>query len=427
MGAIVRVDSLSTICSERRCIIAGTADDLPREHARAHSYFTRVASGLDRSLKGWTATVVEPTDNGYLFGYELELGRRDGSIEKRLVFVEGLDSASERSLFPIDEPGAIQPRVWVYPQDPALPALQTLLDLSLAQPILDRLGIGLTATTAEVVSYRPGRRAVIRMESTTSPFFVKVVEPVKAAAIAERHQQFRTMSLPVPRLLGWSPEGIIALSGLDGIDAQSAVPRMRDYDLFLDRVEFLIGLLADIPAYNTARSSLFERLDWYVDRLIAHLPAQAERITALGEIIARRGMDGRSYLRSTVTIHGDLHLGQLFVDADDPCEITGLLDIDTAGAGDPADDAAALYAHLIALGEMARPLDPHYAEECWALAARWLARWQRNRNAGFALRARAIAATHLLGHALRPVSADGDQASVRLLERAEFLMSSAST
>ena len=380
-----------------------------------------MAEELGGKLVSWKPTVMEPTDDGYLFGYELQLAHPDGSVEQRLVFVEGRDSASERTLFS-PGPAAETPRLWVYPHDPALPALGSVIDVSSAQVVLDRLGVALTATAAEVVSYRPGRRAVVRMSSTTHPFFVKVVEPVKAEAIAERHQQFRSNSLPVPRLLGWSPDGVIVLSGLDGVDAQSAIPRMTDHEVFLDRVEFLTGLLAEIPAYNTARASLFDRLDWYIDRLAAHLPHESERITALGAVISRRGAEGRSYLRGTVTIHGDLHVGQLFVDADNPTEIVGLLDIDTAGAGDPADDAAALYAHLVALGEMARSVDPHYAEQCWKLASSWLARWQRNRNAGFAQRARAIAATHLLGHALRPVSVDGDLASIRLLERAELLV-----
>ncbi len=273
-----------------------------------------------------------------------------------------------------------------------------------------------------MVTYRPGRRAVVRVEATSGCFYLKVVEPVKAAAIAERHQQFRESSLPVPRLLGWSQDGVIAMSELPGIDAQSAVARMDDPAAFLDQVEFLTTLLAGVPAFNTARGSLVDRLDWYIERLSRHLPDEAERIATTGGRISRCIAQGRSGSHTSVTVHGDLHLGQLFVDPENLGHITGMLDIDTAGVGDPADDAAAFYSHLIALGETARAQDPAYSAACDRLAEGWRSRWLRNRNAGFANRATAIAATHLLGHALRPLTADAHIVSVRLLDHAQRLV-----
>jgi aminoglycoside phosphotransferase (APT) family kinase protein len=384
----------------------------------------RVAEQLHRTLLGCTPTAVEPTDDGYLYGYDLELLAANGSVEHRQVFVEDTPRTAHRPgvlEIPVEgQDAAIT--VWLYPSDPGLPALHDLVDVSSTGAILAKLGYPAQVAALEVISYRPGRRAVVRVDAQPASFYLKVVEPGKAAAIAERHHQFRSSNLPVPKLLGWSADGIVAMSALPGVDAQSAVALIRDTDRFLDQVEFLTTLLASVPAFNTARGSLFDRLDWYVDRLSGRLPDQAERIRSVGVRIARCGADGREFGHTPVTIHGDLHLGQLFVDATDPGSISGMLDIDTAGAGDPADDAAAFYAHLIALGETATTVDAGYTLACARMAESWRARWLRNRNAGFENRAIAIAATHLLGHALRPLSEDAERVSRRLLDHAEDLV-----
>ena len=397
------------------------------ETARAHTVLSLVASQLGCTLTSWHSTAIEPTDGGYLYGYQLELRTADGGLESRLVFVGDEENPSrhpEILHIPASESDAAVD-VWIYPNDPGLPALRTLVDAPSVHAALSRMGLDIQPSAVDVVSYRPGRRAVVRVDAPTGRVYLKVVEAAKAASIAERHELFRANAIPVPRSLGWSADGVLALSALSGIEAQSIVLKMREPDVFLDQVEFLTTLLAGVPAINAARPSLLDRIDWYVERLAGRLPGETERIVALGKEISRVGADGRGYLSAPVTVHGDLHLGQLFVDPDDVCCVTGMLDIDTAGAGDPADDAAAFYAHLVALGELAAAGDSDYANACWKMADHWRARWQRNKNAGFASRARAIGATHLLGHAIRPLSVDANQASLRLLGRAEELIAGA--
>jgi hypothetical protein len=310
--------------------------------------------------------------------------------------------------------------VWLYPSDPALPALRTVTDPTSTAAVLSALGIPTSPTEVAVVSYRPGRRAVIRVDSDGARLFLKVVEPGKAESISERHELFRSSGLPVPRLLGWTSDGVIAMSGLAGIEAQSAVDRIVDHSAFLDQLEFLCTLLEAVPAVNTARPTLYNRLDWYLERLTEILPDDAGRVAEVGAAIALRGAQGYGFEFTPVTIHGDLHLGQLFIDPDAPSEIAGILDIDTAGVGDPADDAGAFYAHLIALAESSE--NPVVSAESLRLADAWLSRWPRNRNAGFDARARAIAATHLLGHALQPKAEDQAAASRRLVERANAIV-----
>jgi hypothetical protein len=392
----------------------------------ARAILESVATGLQRTLLSYSESISEPTDHGYLRGYQLELGGPAGSSERRLVFVEpGLPASLSPDVLTIAVNGGNDMvAVWLYPSDPALPALRTVTDVPSTALVLDTLGIAGTPTAVDVVSYRPGRRAVVRVDTGTRRLFLKVVEPGKAESISERHELFRSSGLPVPRLLGWSSDGVVAMSGLPGVEAQYAVARIADHAAFLNQLEFLCSLLEVVPAVNTARSSLFNRLDWYVERLTERLQGDASRVAEVGQAIAVKGAEGREFEFTPVTIHGDLHLGQLFVDPDVPSEIAGILDIDTAGVGDPADDAGAFYAHLIALAESTAERDAASAAECFRLAEAWAARWPRNRNAGFDARARAIAATHLLGHALQPRATDPTAASRRLLERASALVSS---
>jgi aminoglycoside phosphotransferase len=389
-----------------------------------YAILARVAARLGCTLVSYSESIAEPTDHGYLRGYQLDLRNAAGGAERRLVFVEpGLASALAPDVLTIPVDGTNDVAiVWLYPSDPALPALRKVTDIPSTRTVLGQLGIPAIPTSVDVVSYRPGRRAVVRVDSAAQRLFLKVVEPGKAESISERHELFRSSGLPVPRLLGWSSDGVVGMTGLPGIEAQASVGLIRNHAAFLDQLEFLCTLLEAVPAVNTARASLFLRLDWYVDRLTERLPDDAERITEVGAEISAKGREGYDFEFTPVTIHGDLHLGQLFVDAAVPSEIAGILDIDTAGVGDPADDAGAFYAHLMALGESLRERDPDSAAECFSLAESWKQRWRGNRNAGFDFRARAIGATHLLGHALQPRSTDPTAASRRLLERAHALV-----
>jgi hypothetical protein len=389
-----------------------------------HSLLTRVAEQLQRTLIGFSESLTEPTDTGYLRGYELDLLGSAGERERRLVFVAvehggaGGDGALVLPLEGLSRPAS----VWLYPDDPALPTLRRVTDVASATGVLSALGVAGKPVSVRVVSYRPGRRAVVRVDTEGPSLFLKVVEPGKAESIAERHELFRLSGLPVPKPLGWSPEGLIAMSGLPGVEAQSVVGSIGDHAAFLDQVEFVCSLLAESPSVNTARPSLFRRLDWYVERLIEALPDDRDRILIAGGAIASRGAIGLQFEYTPVPIHGDLHLGQLFVDPLRPSVIAGILDIDTAGVGDPADDAGAFYAHLIALAESLTERDGRGADESFRLARGWRGRWPRNLNAGFADRASAIAATHLLGHALQPRVLHPVEASRHLLRHAESLV-----
>jgi aminoglycoside phosphotransferase (APT) family kinase protein len=412
--------------------VATPGSDPDGESARR--VVSRVAKALGQSVLWWQPTTAEPTADGILSGYEIEFESAEGDRSRHRIFVETNPAETDTvrpgvMLLPAEGPDAAL-AAWIYPNDPALPALSSLVDASRASETLAMMGLDVEVTATTVIAYRPGARAVLRVEGASADgardsLYAKVVEPGRAAALAERHELFRSSGVPVPRALGWSQDGIVAMTELEGTPAHTALPLIRDPEGFLDQIEFLIALIAGIPAINTARTSLLERVDWYVERLVESTPAEEGRIRDLGALITSCRERAREFAPDPVTVHGDLHLGQLFVDGEDFGSIVGVLDIDTAGSGDPADDAAALYAHLVALAVMAEPIDASYATAGFGIAERWIARWPRNRNPGFDLRARAIAATHLLGHTMHPMVTDAGVVRERLLEFAEALVARA--
>jgi aminoglycoside phosphotransferase (APT) family kinase protein len=285
--------------------------------------------------------------------------------------------------------------VWIYPHDPALPALPAAVFPDGAAVILQRLGVGGGGEVAlKLEAYRPGKRAVIRVDTDQSTIFLKVVPAGAAGVMAQRHNAWLDADLPVPQVLGWSDDGLVAMSALTGTPAVNAVARL-DPHRFTNELLNLQQRIATVPSATDARTSLSQRLDWYERRLTQVHPSLEGPIDQVAARI--RSVLADAGAPPPVTVHGDLHVGQLFLDETDA--ITGVLDIDTAGYGDPADDAGALFAHLVVTAALNADR-PEIAEGCEALADHWRANWRREEDPDYAERSTAIAATHLLAHAL---------------------------
>lgn len=379
---------------------------------------TIIAAQLGHSLVEWRATHSEPARRGDLLGFDGELESADGHRQSQTIFVETESAEEPRdNVLVLEDPRkGSRIAVWVYPYDPSLPALASTVFSESASLVLARLGIEVTAPQLSVLAYRPGKRAVVRVDGGTERVYLKVVRPGRAAAIVDRHSALLAAGIEVPRVIGWSKDGLIALTELVGVEAQK-IPLALD-EGFLGRVRELSAQLATARIDAPARESLADRLSWYQDRLIDRMPEQKRRFRTLTDDIRQLLSEGRANEVSLVTIHGDLHAGQIFVHTPPDAQsqvISGLLDIDTAGLGDPADDAAAFYAHLLVLAQ--HNDDAHRAdaaEHIRGLARAWRQEWVRDGDPGFSARARAISATHFLGHALRQSSPDATEAMIRL-------------
>ena len=351
----------------------------------------------------------EPLGAGTVAGFEVH-----DSSDPLIYYVDTSRRAVERETgLAAAEATDPEVRVWLHPADPHLPALAPLAFAHAAETLLARLGMHALGVP-EIVAYRPGRRAVLRVPTDAGDVWVKAVPPARAPRLAATHDVLSRAGIPLPELLGWSDRGVLALASAVGApvaavlghagaagDAHEADVRA---DALLDEVDRLRSAFAGTALHAPARTRMRRRLEWYAERLAAtEHPGRTATVRALRDRTLARW--GRS---ESAVIHGDLHFGQLFVDAGGA--ITGVIDVDTAGVGDPADDPAAFIAHAVASAVLTP--QPRGAG-VWRLAERALARWAGDPGMGDRVAARTT--THLLGHALGAVEAgEADRAALLL-------------
>jgi aminoglycoside phosphotransferase (APT) family kinase protein len=232
--------------------------------------------------------------------------------------------------------------VWRWPFDPVLPALEEAVTPT-------RLGLRLanvvgTALQLEVVAYRPTERAVVRVETADGRrLYVKVVRPAIAGDLVERHHRLLAAGLPVPRVIAADPDtGLIVMAELAGPTLRELIKSgTRPWPAapeFLALRRSLAG--ADLPSMAPVRSRTGDAAA-HAAMLATVLPEERTRLERLSGRF--RALQSQADSRPRAIIHGDLHEGQLIVEAG---RITGLLDIDDVGPGDPLDDLATSLAHL---------------------------------------------------------------------------------
>tara|TARA_R110000868_G_scaffold411756_2_gene709101 strand:- start:5569 stop:6810 length:1242 start_codon:yes stop_codon:yes gene_type:complete len=341
-----------------------------------------------------TLRSIDVGRHGDLRGYRVVAHRTTGVEEVHHLYVEPAGSGDAA-------PGVVRARassgesidVWAYPRDPALPALVAAAHPDGARVLLERLGVraGTGPLDVHALSYRPHRRAAVRVRTGDATVYLKVVPPDAAHAIADRHRRWRDHGIAVPTALGWSAEGLIALAPLAGSTAAEALPHLDDIESFVQRLDALRARIATTPETRAARRSLAVRADWYRDRLTVRHPECASRLQPLAARIAAAVAVPAQELE---TIHGDFHLAQVFVQPG--IAELAVLDLDTGGIGDPADDDGALWAHLVSTAYRTLA-DTERRDPALALLA---ALHPRRTGGQRAVRATAVAATHLLGHAL---------------------------
>lgn len=354
---------------------------------------------LDAVVAAWDARLLtaaplgrEVGSRGVITGWRIQVADRGGAETEHVLYLEDGQSGEEPGpgvLRVVDETGT-ERRVWRYPEDPVLQPLPAVVYPDAAAVVLQRLGVEARISSLRLAAYRPGKRAVVQLRTTAGDLFVKVVPAEQARGILERHRQWRTAGLPSPPALAWSPQGLVVLGALAGVEATEVVDRV-DPARLADSIGTLRRAIAAVPSTRFARRSLATRLDWYRDRTLRLAPDLEAAVREATTIAAAR-RDAGGPAPATATVHGDLHLRQLLVEPTEPECIVGILDIDTAGLGDPADDDGAIWAHLAVMGEGGRA-------GAGRLAALLQSAWA---DAGSAHRDRtaAVAAALLLGHGL---------------------------
>lgn len=230
---------------------------------------------------------------------------------------------------------------WRVRDDPGLPALRLVLDLHAVSAMLVDLGVPVDGLAVELVAYRPQRRAVVEVTTSSHRLFLKCVPPALAAGLHARHLACRAVDLPVPHPVGVDEAlGLLVLTPLRGAPLRDALLRagapLPDPAQVVDVLDAFARVELDAKARSPLRQSR-----GHAAVLREVLPPEAGRVDDLVAALRPREDDG-----PRCVVHGDFYDDQLLVEGG---SVVGVVDVDGAGLGHPADDAANLLAHLLVL------------------------------------------------------------------------------
>ncbi len=256
--------------------------------------------------------------------------------------------------------------VWRFPHDPALPALASLCDVRAASQRL--LEPGQVVDELQVMTYRPMRRAVMRIGSGGRRCYAKVVRPAKLTELAVRHRLLADAGLLAPRILRADADGMLLV---DEVREPSLAQILAETALSgapLPDPEGIVELLGRLPR---AIVELRRRPSWASRSAQFAVSARwlAGGDIRVDELVARiqRALAG-SDSGPVVATHGDLNTANLVHST--RSDTWGLLDLDTVGPGHLVDDLACLVAHLVALEDLdpgAYPNAPDFRDRCLAV------------------------------------------------------------
>lgn len=236
--------------------------------------------------------------------------------------------------------------VRTFPHDPGLPALAAVVRSTGAGP-------------ADVLSYLPGRRAVLRATGPHGPLVVKVGDVESLRRNHSRHLALhglagRSFRVSRPDSLDEEAglrreellEGVPLVRALAGLAGPEAVGTLAA-DLAV-QVAALHGLdagrdLAGLPLADHTAPVAFARWQRKTLRTIGRaLPALAPRAAAVVD-----GLAGSVPAPGAGVVHGDLHAANVHVGPAGPV----LLDLDELGRGDRELDVAVLVGRLLLVSD----------------------------------------------------------------------------
>lgn len=254
-----------------------------------------------------------------------------------------------------------QVAMWRYPQDPVLRSLHRVVDTEALSDMLGYLHLEPRRVKVTPLVYRPTRRAVVRLSIKSDALsfdraagrielrpsrreiYVKVVEPRRAEHIGRVHEELGR-HLPIPRCYGdWSAHGLLALEGLPGMTLRDYIRRENGPPPSPDQLIALLDALPEPPFAIGKARSMRRRVRDHERLLRTIVGDHEERIRRLA-----RPLRALPSQRPAV-VHSDYYDSQVMVD--DRGAVTGLLDLDGVGWGDPADDLASMLGRVWTSGQ----------------------------------------------------------------------------
>lgn len=263
-------------------------------------------------------------------------------------------------------PSGSQATIWQHPWDPFLPALPQACD---ARWVSRWLGADVQLY---LMSYRPTRRAVIRVDNAEGESqYLKVVRPSELDDLTARHRILQEGGVPAPRILAQRPQGMVLLERADGEPMQNVLAP----GLGANGADLLAKLIAILDKLPAKIMELPKHPPWsarpmsYAHAAATVLPECEDRaytVAKWAEYLMAHSDPG-----PTVPVHGDFYEANVMVSRDADREITvrHIIDVDSLGPGHRVDDYACLLGHMSVLPHLAPQTYPHIPEdlERWTL------------------------------------------------------------
>ncbi len=243
---------------------------------------------------------------------------------------------------------------FIYPEDGPLPGLRAAADPERALDLANEFVLTVPGRRARVqlITYRPGYRAVLRHRFGRVKLYARVARPVELPRLLDAYEIVKSSGFVVPNLAGyWTDGGVMWLSEIRGVNLRRRIRQgdMPDPSLLLNG---LVGLWsrpldsrAGRPmrlagAFRSARRSFRHHLRDYYGAL---------RI--LNEAEAALAPFARSWA-PTGSAHNDFYDDQLLMLADGR---VALVDFEEAGPGEPMLDIGNFLAHLLWSAKFSKP------------------------------------------------------------------------
>lgn len=232
---------------------------------------------------------------------------------------------------------------WRVRDDPSLPGLRAALDRPAVAGLLQDLGLPGEGLALSLLAYRPRRRAVVRVQTAVHELYLKCVPPERAPGLHRRHVACTAADLPVPRAVGFdATQGLLVLTPLSGTPLRTALLQDAAELPTPAQLVALMSAFGQVHLDEVARSPV-QQARGHAELLAALLPHEAARVDdLLGQVRAVPAGEQR-------VVHGDFYDAQVLLRDG---VVAGVVDVDGAGLGHPADDAANLLAHLLLLREL---------------------------------------------------------------------------
>lgn len=247
-------------------------------------------------------------------------------------------------------------------RDPGLPHLSACLDPAEAIAVARLLPRGKALAAAELLAYKPGRRATIQYtkrsagnRGAATHAAGKTFRDQRGARLLELHRQARSQlkdigaTLTVPAPLGYIKP--LRLAVVEWIDVNAGGQRRLSTGDYVASLADLHRIeVDDLPTHTTDKECAVIR-QWH-EHLQIMRPADADRAWPLVAELCERGVSiGEA---QPCVIHRDFYERQLLAGDKGPV----LIDLDTLAIGDRCVDLGNLAAHLalsrLACGERVR-------------------------------------------------------------------------